>query len=184
MDERELIGKVHSAVYCQCQQRGYAAPADVLVDIGVLPKQKYEDWRFGKVQYLEQVCTCNLKKLSFIMKQIRSYAKKAGLKPSFCYYKRWGVKKKQGHKPVIPLRDSRKNISERMDLAAVLSRIIMKYLCFSVFRTACCVTVLRSYRHWCRLSAILSCNHGSSDRFAVPHFFAVVTALFPLSAIS
>ena len=93
MDERELIGKVHSAVYHQCQQRGYAAPADVLVDIGVLPKQKYEDWHFGKVQCLEHVCTCNLKNLSFIMKQIRSYAKKAGLKPSFCYYKRWGVKK-------------------------------------------------------------------------------------------
>ena len=107
LDERELIGKVHSAVYHQCQQRGYAVPADVLVDIGVLPKQKYEDWRFGKVRYLEQVCTCNLKKLSFIMKQIRSYAKKAGLKPSFCYYKRWGVKKKQGHKPVIPLRFSK-----------------------------------------------------------------------------
>lgn len=107
MKESELIGKVHSAVYHQCQQRGYAAPADVLVDVGVLPKEKYEDWRFGKVRYLEQVCTCNLKKLSFIMKQIRSYAKKAGLKPSFCYYKRWGVKKKQGHKPVIPLRFSK-----------------------------------------------------------------------------
>ena len=38
--ESELIGKVHSAVYHQCQQRGYAVPADVLVDIGVLPKQK------------------------------------------------------------------------------------------------------------------------------------------------
>ena len=105
--ESELIGKVHSAVYHQCQQRGYAAPADVLVDIGVLPKQKYEDWRFGKVRYLETVCTCNLKKLSFIMKQIRSYAKKSNLKPSFCYYKRWGVKKKHGHKPVIPLRFSK-----------------------------------------------------------------------------
>ena len=105
--ESELIGKVHSAVYHQCLQRGYAAPADVLVDIGVLPKQKYEDWRFGKVRYLEAACTCNLKKLSFIMKQIRSYAKKSKLKPSFCYYKRWGVKKKHGHKPVIPLRFSK-----------------------------------------------------------------------------
>lgn len=105
--ESELIGKVHSAVYHQCQQRGYAAPADVLVDIGTLPKQKYEDWRFGKVRYLEAACTCNLKKLSFIMKQIRAYAKKAGLKPSFCYYKRWGVKKKHGQKPVIPLRFSK-----------------------------------------------------------------------------
>ena len=105
--ESELIGTVHSAVYHQCLQRGYAAPADVLVDIGVLPKQKYEDWRFGKVRYLEAACTCNLKKLSFIMKQIRSYAKKSNLKPSFCYYKRWGVKKKHGHKTVIPLRFSK-----------------------------------------------------------------------------
>ena len=103
----ELIGKVHSAVYHQCRQRGYAAPADVLVDVGVLPKQKYEDWRFGKGRDLEQVCTCNLKKLSFIMRQIRSYAKKANLKPSFCYYKRWGVKKKHGHRAVIPLRFSK-----------------------------------------------------------------------------
>lgn len=107
MTEQELVGKVHCAVYHQCQSRGYAAPADVLVDIGVLPKQKYEDWRFGKVAYLEQVCTCNLKKLSFIMKQIRIYAKKSGLKPSFCYYKRWGVKKKHGHKPTIQLRFSK-----------------------------------------------------------------------------
>ena len=79
----------------------------MLVDVGVLPKQKYEDWRFGKVRYLESVCTCNLKKLSFIMKQIRSYAKKSNLKPSFCYYKRWGVKKRHGRKPVIPLRFSK-----------------------------------------------------------------------------
>ena len=49
MNEKELIGKVHSPVYHQCQRRGYAAPVDVLMDIGVLPKQKYEDWRFGKV---------------------------------------------------------------------------------------------------------------------------------------
>ncbi|MBC5744896.1 hypothetical protein FMM74_015240 [Lachnospiraceae bacterium MD308] len=112
MKERELIGKIHSAVYHQCQQRGYTAPADVLVDIGVLPKQKYEEWRFGKVQYLEQVCTCNLKKLSFIMGQIRACAKKNNLKPSFCYYKRWGVKKKQGHKQVIPLRFSRSGSPE------------------------------------------------------------------------
>ena len=87
--ESELRGKVHSAVYHQCQQRGYATPVDVLVDIGVLPKQKYEDWRFGKVRYLEAACTCNLKKLSFIMKQIRSYAKKTNLNLSFCKrYKR------------------------------------------------------------------------------------------------
>lgn len=31
---------------------------DVLMDIGVLPKQKYEDWRFGRAPYLEAVIEC------------------------------------------------------------------------------------------------------------------------------
>lgn len=83
-------------MYQQCQRRGYAAPVDVLMDIGILPKQKYEDWRFGKVDYLERVCTANLNKLSSVLHQMRVYAKRADLKPSFCYYKRWGVKKKGG----------------------------------------------------------------------------------------
>lgn len=43
MNDDELIGKVHSAMYHQCQERGYAAPVDVLMDIGVLSKQKYEE---------------------------------------------------------------------------------------------------------------------------------------------
>lgn len=94
MNDGELIGKVHSAMYHQCQNQGYAAPVDVLMDIGVLPKQKYEDWRFGRVPYLEAVCTVNLRKLSFIMHQMRVYAKKSGLKSSFCYYKRWGMKRR------------------------------------------------------------------------------------------
>ena len=77
-------------------------------------EKKYEEWRFGKVNYLEQVCSCNLKKLSFIMKQIRSCAEKSKLQPSFCYYKQWGVKKKngQGQKPVILLRFSKSEKTE------------------------------------------------------------------------
>lgn len=114
MNDKELIEKVHNAMYQQCQRRGYAAPVDVLMDIGVLPKKKYEDWRFGRVPFLESVCTVNLRKLSFIMSQMRAYAKKADLKPSFCYYKQWGMKKPtgQGHKPVIPLRFSKSGSPE------------------------------------------------------------------------
>ena len=109
MDDQELIRKVHSSVYHQCQRRGYATPVDVLMDVGVLTKSRYEDWRFGRVDYLERVCTVDLRKLSFIMHQMRVYAQKAGLKPSFCFYKQWGVKKKngQGRKPVVQLRFSK-----------------------------------------------------------------------------
>lgn len=96
-------------MYRQCRDRGFATPVDVLMDIGVLQKDKYEDWRFGRISYLERVCTINLHKLSTVRHQMRVYAQKAGLKPSFCYYKQWGTKKKggQGRKPVIPLRFSK-----------------------------------------------------------------------------
>lgn len=96
MNDDELIGKVHSAMYHQCQERGYAAPVDVLMDIGVLSKQKYEEWRLGRVPFLEAVCTANFHKLNFIMYQIRVYAQKSELSPSYCYYKQWGGKKKGG----------------------------------------------------------------------------------------
>lgn len=109
MKDCDLIGKVHNAVYQQCMDRGYAAPVDVLVDAGVLTKTKLEEWRFGKIPYLEAACSCNLRQLNLILKEMRVYSEKVGYKPSFCCYKRWGVKKKngQGKKPVIPLRFSK-----------------------------------------------------------------------------
>ena len=112
--EKELIGLVHHSMYQQWERRGYAAPVDTLRECGVLPKKAYEEWRFGKVPYLEKVCIVNLHKLSFIMHQMRVFAKKNQWTPSFCYYKQWGIKKKdgQGHKPVIPLRFSKSGEAE------------------------------------------------------------------------
>ena len=114
MNNEELMGKVHASMYQQCQKRGYAAPVDVLMDIGVLPRKKYEDWRYGRVPFLEGVCNVNLHKLSFIMHQMRVYAQKTGLKPSLCYYRKGGRKKQtgQGHKPVTPLRFSKSGAPE------------------------------------------------------------------------
>lgn len=109
MTDKEIIGKVHAAVYRQRRSRGYATPVDVLMDIGVLSKQDYENWRFGRVPYLEAVCNVNLRKLSFILHQMRVYAQKTGLKPSFTRYKQWGTKKKAGQsrRSVVPLRFSK-----------------------------------------------------------------------------
>lgn len=49
MNDGEWIGKIHSSMDRQCKARGYAAPVDVLMDAGVLSKQKYEEWRLGRV---------------------------------------------------------------------------------------------------------------------------------------
>ena len=89
---KNLIGKVHDSMYRQCKSRGFAAPVDVLMDIGVLDKKKYDDWRHGRVPYLEAVCSVNLHKLSEIMKVVRAYAAANGLKPSFTDYRQVGAK--------------------------------------------------------------------------------------------
>ena len=107
MNEKELTAKIHSSMYQQCKKRGYATPVDVLMDVGVLSKKSYEDWRFGRVPFLEKVCGVNLHKLSFIMGQIRSFARKNGYKESFTYYKRWGTKNRGVGKSTIPLRFSK-----------------------------------------------------------------------------
>jgi len=79
-------------MYRQCKSRGVATPADVLMDTGVLDKKKHDDWRHGRVPYLEAVCTVNLHKLSEIMKVVRAYAATNGLKPSFTDYRQVGSK--------------------------------------------------------------------------------------------
>jgi len=89
---KDVTGKVHDSMYRQSGSRGFAAPVDVLMDIGVLDKKKYNDWRHGRVPYLEAVCTVNLHKLSEIMKEVRAYAAVNGLKPSFTDYRQVGSK--------------------------------------------------------------------------------------------
>lgn len=55
LNDKELIGKVHSSMYQQLKRKGYATVIDVLMDLGILSKENYELWRNGKVSYLEKV---------------------------------------------------------------------------------------------------------------------------------
>ena len=114
MNDEELRARVRESMFRQCHMRGYAAPADVLMDIGALSKKNYEDWRFGRADTLERVCSMNLSKLSAVLHEMYACAKAQNLKPSFCYYKRWGVRKRSGtdHKPVIPLQFSKSGSPE------------------------------------------------------------------------
>ena len=104
MNNGEIIGKVHNSMYQQIKATGMATPVQVLMDLGYLSVADYERWRFGNVDYLERVCKVNLSKLSFIMKEVRAYARKNNLKPSWTFYKQWGRK---GKKPTVKLRFSK-----------------------------------------------------------------------------
>jgi len=77
------------------KENGFASPAEVLIAVGVLSKKDYENWRFGRVPYLEKVCKINLSKLSTINHEIRAYATRANLKASWTAYMKWGNKKGQ-----------------------------------------------------------------------------------------
>ena len=87
---KDMPSKVADAMYSQCQARGFCAPADVLMDIGVLDRARYDDWRAGRVPFLEAVCIVNLHKLSEIMREIRDNAARSGLKPSISSYRHKG----------------------------------------------------------------------------------------------
>ena len=45
MNDKELIGKVHSSMYHQLKRKGYATAVDVLMDLEILSKVNYERWR-------------------------------------------------------------------------------------------------------------------------------------------
>ena len=97
MNDKELHSKVHTTMYNLIKEKGIASPVDVLIAVGVLSKTDYERWRNGEIDYLERVCKINLRKLSKINHEIRAFANKNDLKPSWTLYKRWG-KNKKGNK--------------------------------------------------------------------------------------
>jgi hypothetical protein len=45
MNDGELIAKVNFAMYTLAKSKGYAAPVDILIEIGVLSKADYENRR-------------------------------------------------------------------------------------------------------------------------------------------
>ena len=71
------------------------APVDVLVGMDLLDRAKLEDWRLGRVPYLERVIGCNLTRLSRLLRILRFHAHDLNLVPSTTAYMRWGKGPKQ-----------------------------------------------------------------------------------------
>ncbi|MEX1229188.1 MAG: hypothetical protein WEB58_03035 [Planctomycetaceae bacterium] len=70
------------------------APVDLLLKLQYLKQQQYEDWRFGRIPYLERVCTGSLGVLSRILRIMEFHSQAIGLKPSNTVYCRWGKGKR------------------------------------------------------------------------------------------
>ena len=84
---KDMEQKIRQSMEQQCFKRGYAAPADVLMDIGTLERKSYDAWRAGRVPFLESVCHANLHKLAEVLKIMRNVAAQRKWNPSVTVYK-------------------------------------------------------------------------------------------------
>ena len=95
MDNKNLKGQVQNAMYKALLEKGWVAPVDILLGMGVLSQVDYENWRFGRIPFLEMVCKANLTQLARIMHEARVYAIQRSLKTSWTCYHQWGKHKER-----------------------------------------------------------------------------------------
>ena len=95
MNREQINQKVRLSMDKQVETNGYATVVQTLMDLNVLSQKDYEDWRRGRVPYLEKICHANLSKLSYMLRQISQYGKERDLNPSWTDYRQWGKKGKK-----------------------------------------------------------------------------------------
>lgn len=64
----------------------YVSPIDVFIGMKSLQPAHVDDWRKGRIPYLEKAIQMNLNKISFCMKCFRAWAKEKGLRASPTVY--------------------------------------------------------------------------------------------------
>ena len=90
-----LYPRVVRAVGALLARGTSVAPVDVLIEMGMLDPKGLEDWRFGRVPYLERIIRGSLPRLSRLLRILRFHAHDLKLVPSVTVYRRWG----KGPKP-------------------------------------------------------------------------------------
>ena len=80
--------------------KGYVCVIDLMLGLDWLTPSKLNDWKQGKIPYLERIITANLSKISTVMKELKSWAIHSQLKPSITVYQHKSCKlrfSKTGH---------------------------------------------------------------------------------------
>jgi len=103
MNKSELKKKIKKSVIELLNEKKYVSSVDLLMKLEYLSKSDYEQWRFGKIAFLEKACKVNLGKLLFINRTLKSIGKELNLKES------WTAYMKYGKGPKLTLRFSKSN---------------------------------------------------------------------------
>jgi hypothetical protein len=91
----KLYPKVTAAVHKILKGGRVVTPVGVMMEMGYLRKDQFEDWRFGRVSCLERVISCNLSKAQRVLMILKYHSQECGLKQSSTIYKKWGEGRKQ-----------------------------------------------------------------------------------------
>jgi len=90
LNRTELKNKILKISNQLIADKGFICSIDIFYELNYLDKSQINDWRFGKIPYLEKVCGKNLGTLTFINKTIKEIAKDLKLKPSWTAYNKFG----------------------------------------------------------------------------------------------
>lgn len=94
MNKLELVKLVELKIKELLKEKVYVSVVELLMKLDYLSRSDYEQWRHGRIEYLEKVCKVNLSKLSFINKHLRQISNDLNLQKSWTYYKKYGKGKK------------------------------------------------------------------------------------------
>jgi hypothetical protein len=98
--------RIVKAVEGLLREKGFVAPLELFIRMDLLSPETVEDWRRGRIPYLERAIRCNLAKASRILSILRMHAHDVDLKPALTVYKRWT----KGSRPLLKTGD--RNIEE------------------------------------------------------------------------
>jgi hypothetical protein len=90
-----LFPKIERVVATILEKDKVVRPIDVLVGMQLLSRDDLQEWRCGRVPYLEQVIGCNLTRLSRLLRILRFHVHDLKLVPSATAYLRHGSGPKQ-----------------------------------------------------------------------------------------
>jgi hypothetical protein len=90
--EQQVVGVAEAAL----AEREFVTPIEVLVGLGWLQPRRVQEWRQGRVAYLEAVVEAGLGKISTALRLFRRWARSRGLKPSETGY----VERSRGRRPL------------------------------------------------------------------------------------
>lgn len=90
MNNVDLEKEIKRLVHLNRYEKGNVCAVDLILQLDYLTKKDYEDWRLGRIEYLEKVCKANLSKPTLINKLIKKYSTELNLKSFWRGYNQFG----------------------------------------------------------------------------------------------